>query len=123
MFDYPGLEIHEVGVYNHYQMARETQAWIQHELQQRLESLKEDTDKELEIYLTSRSYRKQPIFVIGYRNEGGTAIVEAWYFRMMKNPENVYTLQFALDRVPLEKAFGQSNAPPPEEEEAEEFLY
>lgn len=132
MFDFPELEQRELGVYHHYQLSPDMRNWIQHELYKRLEELQRDSEQkaeetegavqqEIEIYITSRTYRKQPIFVFGYRNEGGTAIIEAWYFRMMRNPENPYSLQFALDRVPLEQAFGPSNAPPPDQEE--EFLY
>jgi hypothetical protein len=102
-----------------YQMSVDLRYWINKELEKRLVKLKEKTEQSPCIYLTMRTFRKHPVFIIGTTQNTGIKILEAWYFHFITNPDaprkNLY---IALDRVVLKSLFADMMQP---EKPAENF--
>lgn len=89
-----------------YRMSADLQFWINKELEKRLAQLKEKIESSPAIYLTMRTFRKHPVFILGTPQENGIKILEAWYFHFISNPaEPQKTLHIALDRVVLKRLF------------------
>lgn len=102
-----------------YRMSTDLKFWINKELEKRLVQLKEKVETPPAIYLTMRTFRKHPVFIIGTPQDNGIKILEAWYFHFIHNPaEPQKTLHIALDRVALKSLFADMMQP---EKPAEEF--
>lgn len=100
-----------------YRMSTDLKFWINKELDKRLVQLKDKTEKPPAVYLTMRTFRKHPVFIIGTLQETGIKILEAWYFHFINNPaEPQKTLHIALDRVALKSLFADMMQPETPEE-------
>ncbi len=90
-----------------YQLSPEIARWIAHELEKRVEQLYEKQPEHLEhehlleVYRTLRTHMHLPVFVIGYREEEHTVLLEAWHFAIRPPSNSEVGVQFVLDRVPL----------------------
>jgi hypothetical protein len=90
-----------------YQLSPEIARWIAHELEKRVEQLYEkqpehlELEHLLEVYRTLRTHMHLPVFVIGYREEEHTVLLEAWHFAIRPPSNSEVGVQFVLDRVPL----------------------
>ncbi|MGV3526970.1 MAG: hypothetical protein ACO1RX_22330 [Candidatus Sericytochromatia bacterium] len=108
MFDYEYVEslTQRSGENPLYRMAPEFEAWVRLEMEKRRQTLASHfPDQELLILLTSASFRRQPVFLIGIREEDQTRVLEGWYFRLLPAPENPGAAQIVLDRVNVQKLF------------------
>lgn len=102
-----------------YRMSVDLRFWVNKELEKRLAHLKEKTENTPVIYLTMRTFRKHPVFIIGTAQDTGIKILEAWYFHFITNPDAPQkTLHIALDRVVLKSLFADMMQP---EKPAESF--
>lgn len=90
-----------------YDMSPDLLRWIQTELLLRLEVVRlSHPDKNVAVFLTLRQFKKQPLFVLGYREEEQTFLLECWCFRMVSPGEPGHPgLQLVLDRAPLKEIF------------------
>lgn len=103
MSDYPFLEdtTHFDSTQNYYPLAPDIQHWIQQEMGKRVEHLKTRVPEDLQVFKTLRSFKKRPIYVVGYIKDEKKFIVEAWYFNMKPAEEyKELTLNWVLDLVP-----------------------
>ena len=107
-FDYPYLESEVnqglVGQSPRYLVSPDLAQWIKKELSERVTKVGAQEGREsVQVYCTRRSFRKCPVFLLGYPQEDEKKMVlEAWYFRIMGTPEGV---SLTLDRVPLKRLF------------------
>ena len=125
MFNYDYLEPLQTraGENPAYRMSADLRFWINKELEKRLVKLKEKTDQSPAIYLTMRTFRKHPVFVIGTAQDVGIKILEAWYFHFISNPDAPQkTLHIALDRVVLKSLFADMMKPEKAEERFAKML-
>ena len=108
-FDYLESWQQRAGAENRaYSMSPELLKWIETELLLRLEVVRlAHPDKPVEVFLTLRTFKKQPLFVLGYREDESTSLLEAWCFRMVPPAEQGHPgVQLVLDRAPLKEIFG-----------------
>lgn len=101
------LESQEVreGTNPAYQLQPQMDAWIMKNLEERYQKLvEEQPEKDIQLFLTMRTYKKMPIFAFGYIEDENSMIIEAWYFRM-KPSEDKKSLEWALDRAPVKEIF------------------
>lgn len=90
-----------------YQIAPDLLHWIQTELALRLEVVRLNyPEKPIEVFLTLRTFKQRPLFVLGYREEEHTHLLEAWCFRMIAPGEQGHPgIQLVLDRAPVKDIF------------------
>lgn len=96
----------------HYLMSPQLVGWIESELEKRvLEVRAEEGHDEVKVYLTLRSFKNSPVFLLAYPTEDKKTVLEAWYFRMIASEEHPQQgLNLVLDRVPLKRLFRDLNA-------------
>lgn len=88
-----------------YRLQPQIKAWILENLELRRQKLQEDlSEHSIQIFLTLRTYKKMPLFALGYRDEANKYLLEAWYFRMLPS-EDKQSLQWTLDRAPVQEIF------------------
>ncbi|PKL75673.1 MAG: hypothetical protein CVV27_14175 [Candidatus Melainabacteria bacterium HGW-Melainabacteria-1] len=122
MFDYDYLEslTSRAGDNPVYHMAPDLVLWVSVELEKRRASLAIEKAQDVTVYLTMRTFRKYPVFVIGLPQEQGVLVLEAWYFHMAPPSELKQGIQLVLDRVVLKQLFPkQSTAVQPKQTESE----
>jgi hypothetical protein len=119
MLDYEYIETQgRLGENPLYLMNADLQAWISNELEKRRVHLQETRKDSVAIYLTIRSFRNCPVFVLASPTEEGKSVLEAWSFRMIPPPEDPDRgIQLSLDRVILKQLypeqFPSENTKPP----------
>lgn len=110
MFDYEYLESQtqshmRLSENSAYELHPDIRFWISAELEKRRQRLTESESNEVTVYLTTRTFRKSPVFVFATPTEAGKHVLEAWYFHFVENDEQDGALQLVLDRVALKMLF------------------
>lgn len=89
-----------------YKMSPQLTGWIESELEKRIIELRtQEGHTEIRAYLTLRTFKQCPVFLMAYPSEDKKTVVEAWHFRMVKNEESPEGLHLVLDRAPLKHLF------------------
>lgn len=112
MLDYPYLEAAESRFQTNpaYRLAPQLEVWIRGELEKRREFLqKEHPEHQLQVFLTLRTFKRFPVFVVGYMDqEGYPTLLECSYFHMVPPPDDKPVgVQLVLDRIPVKRVFGE----------------
>ena len=116
MFDYEYLEslTSRGGENGLYRMAADLELWIRQEIEKRREKLETDLGHPVRIYLTMRSYKRWPVFIMGQpEEEGGKKVIEAWYFHMGP-PPGAGGVQLLIDRLSLRLLFPEQKPERPQ---------
>lgn len=115
MFEYEYLEAQTTrsGENGVYRLAHDLETWISRELEKRRVALEGEFGQNVRIYLTMRSYKRWPVFVMGQPQEDGKKILEAWYFHMIPaTAEQRGGLQLILDKLSLRLLFPENKPEP-----------
>lgn len=68
-----------------------------------------DASKTVEVYLTERSFRKHPVFVLGYQQEAQHYLLECCYFHIVEPEGNAQGMELVLDQIPLKRVFEEKS--------------
>ena len=114
MFDYPYLEAPALreSQHSHYQMPPDLAHWVQIQLEMRLQKIQADMpDQTIAVYMTERSFRNHPVFVLAYQQEAQFYLLECYYFHIVPPENQSNGMELVLDRIPLERVFGDKPTP------------